>query len=249
MVICLAGVSPAMAASQAALTVEGTEFVLTVGDGRILRSQDLVGATLKIGTGNDQHEVTIAGVEEDSHAFGGRLLLYNFLIKDRNGQEIDFCTRDAEGRSRGFPVPDGHGSFTLTCTSGAIGKCIRWGYRLWEERSGGPPLRALHQACVHMVRADYGGNGEVNTKEGITIYVCDGFGVRPCERDAPLAFEAAWGQNGAICVARPRIPEIVSLPQLAERYPRLKPRLGPDTCTLDTAMRDPSALLFNRSPN
>ena len=32
----------------------------------------------------------------------------------------------------------------LTCTSGAIGKCIRWGYRHWEEQSGGPPLRALH---------------------------------------------------------------------------------------------------------
>jgi ADYC domain len=45
---------------------------------------------------------------------------------------------DAEGRSLGFPVPDGRGGFDLACTSGAVGKCIRWGYRLWEEEPGGP---------------------------------------------------------------------------------------------------------------
>jgi hypothetical protein len=57
---------------------------------------------------------------------------------------------------------------------------------------------------------------------------------------------AAWGVEGAICVARPRIPENISLAQLAERYPRLKLHLGP-ACTQESATREPEALLFNRS--
>jgi hypothetical protein len=55
------------------------------------------------------------------------------------------------------------------------------------------------------------------------------------------------GGGRAICVAHPRIRENVSLEQLAERYPRLKARLGPGVCTEGSAMSDPAALLFNRS--
>jgi len=88
-----------------------------------------------------------------------------------------------------------------------------------------------------MTRADYGGDGRTHTRDGISVYICDRFGFRPCHKDAPLAFEAAWGKDGASCVARPRIAEAVSLEQLAERYPRLKPRLGPAACTDDGAAR------------
>jgi hypothetical protein len=79
------------------------------------------------------------------------------------------------------------------------------------------------------------------------IYWCDRFDFDHCREDALFAFEAAWGQDGAICVARPRIPENASLEELAERYPRLKSHLGPAACNVDSAMRDPAALLFNRS--
>jgi hypothetical protein len=72
------------------------------------------------------------------------------------------------------------------------------------------------------------------------------FGIHACEKDAPMAFEAGWGRDGATCVARPRIPENISLDQLAARYPRLAPRLGP-ACTEGGARGDPAALLFNRS--
>ena len=237
--------APAMA--QALLTVEGTEFVLTTPAGRTLRSGDLVGATLKIGTAGSQIEVTIESVEDDRHAVGGRVVLHHFVVTDETGKSVDMCEPDADGRSLGFPVPDGHGGFDLACTSGAVGKCIRWGYRPWEELPGGPPLRGLHQACVHMVRADYGGEGRATTREGTLIYFCDRFGVHPCRKDAPIAFEAAWGVDGAVCVARPRIPENVSLEQLAERHPRLKTRLGVAACSQDGALHDPAALLFNRS--
>jgi hypothetical protein len=243
-VAMLAGVSPASA--QAPLTAEGTEFVLATGDGRVLRSPDLVGATLKLGAGEKQIELTIKSVEEDRRSTGGRVLLHHFLVKDESGNPVDLCAPDADGRSLGFPVPDGHGGFDLTCTSGGVGKCVRWGYRPWEEQPG-RPMRALHRACIHMARADYGGDGTAATREGTTIYMCDRFGVRPCAKNAPLVFEAAWGVDGATCVARPRIAQLISLRQLGERYPRLKSRLGPRACSEAKASRDPAALLFNRS--
>jgi ADYC domain len=239
--------APVAAPAQTALTANGTEFVLTMPAGRTLRSADLVGATLSIAVAGTQAAVTIESVEEDRHAIGGRVLLHHFVVRDQAGGAVDMCTPDADGRGLGFPVPDGHGGFDLTCTSGAIGKCIRWGYRPWEDRPGGPPLAALHEACVHMARADYGGDGQATTRAGTVIHWCDRFGVHPCEKDVPLAFEAAWGRDGATCVARPRIAENVSLEQLAERYPRLKPHLGPAACSEDGAMRDPAALLFNHS--
>ena len=231
----------------AQLAADGTEFVLTIGDGRVLRSPDLVGATLMIGEGGDQVAVTIVSVEEDPHAVGGRVFLHHFLVTEADGGKRDFCTPDAEGRSLGFPAPAGEGGFDLTCTSGAIGKCIRWGYRPWEQTPGEAPLRALHKACVYMTRADYGGDGGTNTRDGTLVHVCDRFGIRPCIEGAPMQFEAAWGERGATCVARTRIPALATLENLAERYPELAPHLGPDACSEETALRDPAALLFNRS--
>jgi hypothetical protein len=242
----LAAAAPSMSLAQGRLTADGTEFVLITADGRSLRSAELVGHTLRIGIKGRDFDVTIRSVEDDPHAVGGRVVLHHFVVKDRSGKPVDLCAPDAEGRSRGFPLSDGRGGFELTCTSGAIGKCIRWGYRFWEEQAGGPPLRALHRACVYMARADYGGDGSTATRDGTTIFVCDRFGVRRCDLDVPLAFEAAWGVAGAVCVARPRIREIISLAELAKRYPRLKDRLGA-ACSEDAARHDPATLLFNRS--
>jgi hypothetical protein len=235
------------AIAQNRLRVEGTEFVLTTADGRILRSPNLVGATLNIDTGAGQIAVTIKSVEEDLTAVGGRVFLHHFVVNDGSGHLVDLCSPDVTGRSLGFPVPDGKGGFDMTCTSGVTGKCIRWGYRPWDETPGGPPLRALYRACVAMARADYGGDGHPTTRENTVIYVCDRYGVRPCQKNAPLRFEAAWGPGGAICVARTRIPDKITLDQLATSYPRLQPHLGPVACTQDSAIRDPAAILFNRS--
>ena len=175
------------------------------------------------------------------------MLLHHFVIRNEDGTRSEFCTPDGAGESLGFPVPDDKGGFELTCTSGAIGKCVRWGYRFWEEKPGGPPLHALHQACIHMTRADYGGDGSTFTRDGTIIYMCDRFGVRPCVENAPMQFEAAWGVDGAVCVARPRVAEITTLEALAEKYPGLASHLGANACSEESAIRDPAALLFNRS--
>jgi hypothetical protein len=243
----LAVIRSEVAGAQAQLSVENTEFVLHIEGGRTLRSHDLVGATLKLSLGGKDIDVTIASVEDDPDAVGGRVLLHRFVVEAASGRPTDMCAPDAEDRSRGFPVPDGRGGFELTCTSGAIGKCVRSGYRPWEEQPGGAPLRALHQACIRMMRADYGGDGRANTRDGTAIRVCDRYGVRKCRGNVPLVFEAAWGPEGATCVAHPRIAESVSLQQLAARYSRLESHLGAAACTEDGAMRDPAALLFNWS--
>lgn len=243
----LVAAMPAMASAQESLRVEGTEFVLTAADGRTLRSVDLQGATLKIASAGSDIDVTINSVEEDPRAVGGRVLLHHLVVKDASGNPVDLCAPDAEGRSLGFPIPNGHGGFDLTCTSGAVGKCIRWGYRPWDEAPSGPPLRALHQACIHMARADYGGDGKPTTRDGTRVDLYDRFGIQKADRTMSMTFEAAWGVDGAICVAHPRIAENVSLEALGERYPRLKLHLGSVACTEESAMRDPRALLFNRS--
>ena len=233
--------TPTAAGGEGKLSVEGTEFVLMTSDGRVLRSMDLVGARIRFGTLESGNQATIESVERD-----GPIFLHHFTIRGHQGAQTELCTPDTEGRSLGFPVDDGHGGFELTCTSGAVGKCIRWGYHPWEERSGGPPLRALHEACVRMVRADYGGDDNTATRDGTFVYFCDRFGVKPCGENPPFEFEAAWGVAGATCVARPRIPILISLDHLLERYPRLKGRVGA-SCTEKTAFTNGAALLLNRS--
>ena len=107
-------------------------------------------------------------------------------------------------------------------------------------------MSALHQACVRMVRADYGGTGATATRDGTRIAFCDRAGVHPCgDRDR---LEAAWSPIGAICVARPRIPELITLEQLAERYPRLSGHLGGDACTVAVASQDQRSVLFSFFP-
>lgn len=238
---------PAPAAALPALSVDGTEFVLTRPDGQVLRSADLVGATLRISTQDAPLEISIASVEEDRQATGGRVVLHRFTVRGESGAPIDLCAADAEGRHLGFPVPTGAGRFDVACSSGAIGKCIRWGYRPWEERNGGAPLRALHRAGVRMTRADCGGDGTTHTHDGTLIAIHDRFGIRPLPHHAGMAFEAAWGPDGAVCVAHPRLAHDLSLARLAARYPRFAARVGSRACSLERALRDPAALIFSWS--
>jgi hypothetical protein len=234
---------PLQALAQARLEADGTELVLVHEDGRTLRSRELQGATLHVGG----TEIVVASVEEDPRSVGGRVWLHRFLVRRRDGSTRDYCEPDADGRRAGFPLPDGRGGFELTCTNGAKAKCVRWGYRPWDERPGGPPLRALHRACIHMTRADYGGDGATATRDGTRIDLYDRFGIQKANYEFPLAFESAWGVDGAICVAHPRIAELLSLDDLARRYPRLARRLGPVECTEEIARGNAAAILFTRS--
>jgi hypothetical protein len=140
----------------------------------------------------------------------------------------------------GFPVAGswtsdrrhlrGSSGFTVTCASSAIGKCVRFGYKPWREVQG-VSLWDYRQACVRMVTADYGGDGVGHTRDGTVIDPFDRLGIQRPERDPGghnLELEAAWGPDGAICVRRTRIPELLSTGELAQRYPWLIGRIGPN---------------------
>ena len=107
-------------------------------------------------------------------------------------------------------------------------------------------MRPLHEACIRMVRADYGGTGATATRDGTRIAFCDRSGVHRCPARGRL--EAAWSPSGATCVAAPRIAELATLDQLAERYPRLIGHLGREACTMATAAVDGRTLLFSLFP-
>jgi hypothetical protein len=232
-------------AAKGRLDIEGGEFRLLLEDGRVLQREALVGARVVIDDGAETIRVLIGGVEEVTASSGKPLALYRLLVEDASGQVQEACQPDARGRRLGMPLLKETG-ITLTCTSGAEGKCILMGYMPWEE-SAGVPMRDLHAACVHMVRADYGGDDRATTRDGTIIDVYDRFGIQQPEAADPMPFEAAWGKNGAVCIAHPRIAQNVTLAELENRYPQLRNRLGPEACSEEAMRRHPDALLFNRS--
>ncbi len=108
---------------------------------------------------------------------------------------------------------------TFACMNGAIGKCAAWGYRPWK-RQGTQTLELPHEACVRMVRADYCGDGQEHTRDGIYIDVWDNVGVMtqlpysmdpnvygaPAPLGVPFGLEAEWTPNGARCISQILMP-------------------------------------------
>ncbi|EIM25444.1 ADYC domain-containing protein [Microvirga lotononidis] len=229
------------------LRADGPELVLDLEDGRILRGEDLVGIRFVLAGRDGVVHVRIDGVEEDGSATGGPLPLYSMSVHSPDGAEKGpFCLPDPQGRRAGFAIPDASGGLSFTCTSGAEGKCVRMGYRPWERRDGFS-LRELHKACVHMLRADYGGDNRPTTRNGTSVDIFDRFGIQRSEKADGMRFEAAWGPDGALCVAHPRIAQNVSLEDIASRFPWLAGRLGPELCSLESMRAEPRAILFNHS--
>lgn len=225
--------------------VEEAEFVLRLADGRVLRGDDLVGVTLRLSSGEARGDLSVTGVDEDETATGDRIVLYR-LSSTGPGDAADLCRPDIRGRRLGLPLPSGDGGFDFVCTSGAAGKCALMGYRPWKH-SDYAPLPELHRACVHMLRADYGGDDRPTTRDGTAVDIYDRFGIQSPAMRHDMQFEAAWAADGAVCVAHPRIREHVTLAELEERYPRLAGHLGQQACTEDAMRAVPRALLFNRS--
>jgi ADYC domain len=249
---------PALAADlpaspPARLGVEGTQFVLYRLDGRVLRSAELVGAELELGNGN---ALRIDAVRPDPDDPQGRILLHSFSQRAADGSWTQACEADRSGRHEGFPVPgrwvDGRyqldkDHFALTCTGGAQAKCVRWGYRPWDNAPDGTPMAQMYEACVHMVRADYCGDGKATTREGMAIDVYDRHGIQQpaSDEDKAFRFEAGWSPTGAVCVNHARVAQNINLDTLAAQCPRLRERLG-ESCD-EASAAAAGAVLFNRS--
>lgn len=235
------------------MTVTGTAFRVALPDGRVLPQDELPGTILTLGDGSGaQRRIRIDAVEHDARDPKGELVLYTLSEPDTaTGQWRNACTPDPDGRRLGFPLAgafsaDGRylpipGRILITCTGGAEGKCVRFGYKPWRRLPDGTSLQPYYQACVRLVRADYGGDGIGHTRNGTPMDLFDRIGIQRDEIGPGMTLEAAFGPDGAVCVAHPRLPDLTSLDALARQYPRLAGHLG-TACDEHAA-----ALLFVRS--
>lgn len=236
--------------------VDQAKFRLDLGDGRILEGDALVGVILHLRDGRGRPlEIRIDSLNATAGQSAAGLELYGLSRRDDQGRWSPLCKPGADNRALGFPLAAdaaddeaaGAGAgFSLACTAGARGKCVMLGYLPWVVAASGQSLRPYFESCVHMMRADYCGDGAPHTHPGIRIDLWDRAGIRSAVGDMP--FEAAWGPQGAVCLARVRVPALASLERILAGCPRLA-RILPASCEAGSQSPDSAALLWNRSPS
>ena len=187
-----------------------TRFRAKREDGSWATDQELVGALLVAVDAQGIEEVyRIDSIEKATYGNAGEIFLYTFSVKDpASGSWINFCKPDVEGMQKGFPLSgywDEKGyhiqsvdDYSITCTGGVIGKCVKAGYVPWGRTSNGKSLWGYHQACTRMMRADYCGNGKPHTRDGTKIELWDREGIQVDTLEPGLTFEAAWNEDGAV---------------------------------------------------
>ena len=148
----------------------------------------------------------------------GHTFLYTLQQNVDNTSDWEIaCPADLDGNHVAIPMQaiwDERGNrvesstlFTLGCTSGAVGKCYRWGYRPWLTGYG--DAVSTHWACTRLAHADYCGDGTTHTHDGTEINVWDNLpspGPIQAHGTTPLGmlFEAGWDTGGAVCFSHAR---------------------------------------------
>jgi hypothetical protein len=239
------------------ISVEGGRLQARRLDGSPLPPAALVGLELSIRDHLDR--TTRVRIDDEAAPYGALAAYEVSWLDEASGGWLPLCERGLDGRRVAVALPGrwrdaGAGSFvedphdfTLTCTGGSNGKCARMGYAPGTRTRDGESLTPYFEACVRMMRADYCGDGRSHTRTGVPVELGDRDGRRTRHPGPGMAFEAVWGRQGAICVRRPRDPARTTLPQLAERCPRLAPAMG-EHCREDALATRPDALLTNHSP-
>ena len=132
-------------AQAGSLAVEGTEFVLKSGDGRILRSRDLAGATLSVdlrlpdlpGNGTVA-EILIEAVTLDPKDQDREVWLHTLKIRTQEtGTFADFCDPDPDGHRYAFPLALEKDGWTLLHGGCSRQMCAAWlsplAHRQWHQ--------------------------------------------------------------------------------------------------------------------
>ncbi|WP_434418933.1 ADYC domain-containing protein [Nannocystis pusilla] len=239
------------------VAIDKTAFRVTLPDGHVLSDSEMIGVVLTVRDEDGAwRKVRVEKIEADPR--DPEITLYDLSVQNpQTNAWAPMCAPGPDGLARAMPLAgtwtaDGRheaveGAFNVTCTSGAIGKCVRFGYKPWASASDGGSLWEEHQACVRMVRADYCGDGTAFTRTGMLINVGDRRGIQRVDEAPEFVLEAGWGPAGAICVHHPRVAENVTLAQLEARCPdRLRGRTGA-ACTQAVVTADPQYRLFNLS--
>jgi hypothetical protein len=240
------------AAQQTQVTVDHSVFRVILADGSVVPQEKLPGAIISLGDGSGaRRRLRIDSVTVDPRDQAGEVMLYSISEQDSKGEWRNVCNADPEGQRLAFPLagsftPDMHYSpgndrILITCTGGAEGKCVRFGYKPWHEDSNGNSLAAYYQTCIRLVRADYCGNGIGHTRNGMPIDIFDRIGIQKDETAVGMSLEAVWGPEGAVCVSHTRLPQGPSLDELIKECPQLAGKTG-------LRCRDSvPGLLYNRS--
>lgn len=246
--LALGQATQAQPAALRSFTAERGDFRAELADGRILRGADLVGAELRIQQDGRPLTLRIESAEAETRPHAGDVWLFHLTFARADGTRQDYCLPDPEGRSRAipYPKPDEPQGFAITCSAGAIGKCLRFGYRPWATAPGGRSLAPYFPACVNMVRAAYGTPDRGWTRDGMAIDFWDDAGLHAPADDPDYLFEAGWTPEGAVCIAHPRVAAHGGLAEVVREAPRLASHAGPERCDEATA-RAAGAIIFNRS--
>lgn len=106
------------------------------------------------------------------------------------------------------------GALLIACTTGALGKAITWGFAPWVlppdpdasiDLGTASPNLPLYQTGVRVVRADYCGDGDSHTVDGVEIQLHNELAGQTF--DFPQgADEGLFGPDGALCVDHQRNP-------------------------------------------
>ena len=148
----------------------------------------------------------------DNRGYGAHA--HNARVPRLPGDRRSACVPDENGNIEAVLLADHHvdlassqvstraNTLMFACLSGALGKALRWGYRPGTANIDG----AAYQAAIHMVRADYCGDGVSWTEPGQEIDLRDNYAVNDWKNPGQFtATEAIWGTNGAICLGTPRL--------------------------------------------
>lgn len=238
---------------QPKLFIEQGMLSIETDDGKVFAQHAVKGAEIVL---PNQVKTRIEDVIEKVTPTGDSMFFYQLALFDTASQQWQpYCEKDPKGqqlallyygdvdKQRGYQPGS---QISITCSAGVIAKCMTWGYSPYAKR---PNAVALFNTCLHMARADYCGNGIGYTRNGTLINIYDRFGIQKkeeaTEKDEPLAFEAAWGENGALCVHHSRIQENIDIERLIAVCPeKFSPANTGKACSPE---KYPDALIYNDS--
>lgn len=190
-------------------------LIARTGAGEILTGAELDGATFLAFDGLTSRTMEL-------HAMPAGSIDPGFV---RYGVTVDGAPACTEGQVgvfvRGAWDEDGNQTgddgISFACESGAVFKCVSWGYAPWSAGA------ELHQTCTRVVRADYCGDGRSYTEDGALIWVSEASAFAEVEARG-YTREAGWGPNGAVCLDHQRFEAIsrtgdAVLPACAAKLP------------------------------
>lgn len=237
------------------------------GDARVpVSGHDFVGATLELLMDGEEFTLRIDDITLDPASPTADIYFYSVSVLDADeGAWTSLCV-DALGQPTqaialaGRWDPSGAhvdqpGAVTFACRGAVLAKCVEWGYRPWahtkacdDGECAAVSLRAHHQACTRMTRADYCGDGVPHTLAGTPIDIYDGLPAplqtAGTQGQSGWDIEAEWGPDGALCVGESLRLELLEQLEIPHETPSCLDALADTPTCGDLAL--PGAKIADR---